>query len=54
MPAWERNLHEKLKKPVSVEFREASLAEACETLGKLAGVPIRVAPAGGAAGPGRV
>jgi len=48
MPAWERDLREKLKKPVTVEFHEASLKEACETLSKLAGVPIRIDPAIGA------
>ncbi|HUT32339.1 MAG TPA: hypothetical protein VNE39_02565 [Planctomycetota bacterium] len=45
MPAWERDLREKLKTPVTVEFRETGLAEACETLGKLAGVKIYMDPA---------
>ncbi|MBM4034999.1 MAG: hypothetical protein FJ291_24925 [Planctomycetes bacterium] len=50
LPAWERELRAKLSKPVTVEFREASLAQACETLSKLANVSIRIDPAVAAQG----
>ena len=40
--AWERDLRAKLGKSVTVEFRDVTLGEALQSLGKLADVPIRI------------
>jgi len=43
-PTWQDKLREKLRKPVTMELRNAALDEACETLSKLADVPILIDP----------
>ncbi|MBM4043242.1 MAG: hypothetical protein FJ290_32540 [Planctomycetes bacterium] len=42
---WEQELRAKLRKPITVEFRDATLEDALASIAKLADVPIRLDPA---------